>query len=293
VLVLPGAWQGPQAYGRALGPDGLRRVRSWVNDGGTLVASGSAAAFVADTTSGLGSVHLRRQMLVDIATRTARTAAPPSPGTSTPGTSPAGGVRQRGDIVPEDFRSAALRWAKRPGPMDGLIGGGLPALVRAQPLWAWAAGKPRAELEQEDVRERLFQPRGSLLRVNLDSQHWLSAGCAVMAGVPAAPLAERAPGEWLVARVDGEYALVAQAPTAVVGAFATEDSLRLSGLLWPEARERWAQTAFLTREPVGRGQVVLIDADPCQRGTLAATRRAFLNAVLLGPGLGTTRRWTW
>ncbi len=291
VLVMPGAWRGPQDYARELGPDGLRRLRSWVNDGGTLVASGSAAAFVADSTSGLGSVCLRRQMLAEIAARTARVSPPPA--AATPGGPAPIAGRARGDIVPADFHSPALRWARRPGPMDGLLGEGLPALARAQPLWAWATGKPRAELEQEDVRQRLFQPRGALLRVSLDAQHWLSAGCAVMTGMSAAPLAGHAPGEWVAARVDGEYALVARNPAAVVGAYAPEDSLRLSGLLWPEARERWAQTAYLTRESVGRGQVILFDADPCQRGTLEATRRAFLNAVLLGPGLGTTRRWTW
>jgi hypothetical protein len=290
VLVLPSAWGGPEGFGRALGPEGLRRLRSWVYDGGTLVASGSAAAFVADTSSDLGSVHLRRQMLAEIAARAARLSAP---GPAAPGSPAPTAARSRGDILPADFTGTALRWAKRPGPMDGLVGNGLPALVRAQPMWAWAVGKTRAEIEQEDVRQRLFRPSGALLRVNLDPEHWLSAGCAVMTGLPGAPLATHAPGEWVGARIDGEYALVAEAPVAVVGAFATEDSLRLSGLLWPEARERWAQTAYLTREPVGRGQIILFDADPCQRGTLEATERAFLNAVLLGPGLGTIRRWTW
>jgi len=290
-LVMLSAWQGPQGYARELGADGLRRLRSWVNDGGTLVASGSAAAFVADTSSGLGNVHLRRQMLAEIAARASRL-SPASAGATPGGSIPSTGG-PRGDIAPADFHRPTLRWAKRPGPMDGLIDRGLPALVRAQPLWAWAAGKSRAELDEEDVRQRLFQPRGALLRVNLDSQHWLTAGCAVMTGVPDAPLVQHAPGEWVAARIDGEYALVAQNPSAVVGAFAPEDSLRLSGLLWPEARERWAQTAYLTREPVGRGQVILFSADPCQRGALEATERAFLNAVLLGPGLGTTRRWPW
>lgn len=177
--------------------------------------------------------------------------------------------------------------------MDGLLAGGVTAVRRAEPLWSWAAGKPRGELELEDARLRLYQPRGAILRVSLDPEHWLGAGCAVMTGVPNAPLADDAPGEWIAARIATEYALIAEKPAAVVGAFASEDSLRLSGLLWPEARERWAQTAWLTREPVGRGQVVLFVADPCERGTLEASERAFLNAVLLGPGLGTTRRWPW
>jgi len=107
------------------------------------------------------------------------------------------------------------------------------------------------------------------------------------------PLGDEAPGEWSGARVETEYALLADPPAPVVGAFAAEDSLRLGGILWPEARERWACTAYLTREPVGRGQVILFASDPCQRGALYATQRAWLNAALLGPGLGTTRRWPW
>ncbi len=95
------------------------------------------------------------------------------------------------------------------------------------------------------------------------------------------------------AQIYTEYALVAQEPSVVVGAFATRDSLRLGGLLWPEARERWARTAYLTRERVGKGQVILFIDDLCRRGVLKATERAFLNAVLMGPGLGTAREWPW
>jgi hypothetical protein len=278
VLVLPDAWQGPGAYREAMGSEGLRRLRSWVYDGGTLIASGSGAAFVADTSSGLGTVHLRRQRLSGIAgPAPAQDEAPPP----------------RGDLLPEAFRAATLRWAKPPGVMDGLFEDGLLALRRPEPFWAWAAGRPRAEIEEEDARMRLFHARGALLRVGLDAEHWLSAGCAVLTGLPECPLAGAAPGEWLVARVYAEHALVADDPSRVVGAFASEDSLRMSGLLWPEARERLARTAYLTREPVGRGQVILFCSDPSQRGTLAATERALLNAVLLGPGLGTTRRWPW
>ncbi len=293
VLVLPSTWEEPDAYGRYLGGDGLRRLRSWVYDGGTLIASGTAAAFLADTSSGLGTVRVRRQVLTEIAARTSQvTAAVPSQDEPEAPAVPARAPR-RGDLTSETFRTEALRWAKAPGPMDGLVEGGLRSLRRPEPFWQWAAGRARAEIEREDQRMRLFHPRGSLLKVMLDDHHWLSSGCAVLSGFDAAPLAGEAPGEWLAARVYAEHALVAENPADVVGAFAPEDSLRLSGLLWPEARERWADTAYLTRERIGRGQLVLFVSDPCERGTLEASERAFLNAVMLGPGLGTTRRWPW
>lgn len=62
--------------------------------------------------------------------------------------------------------------------------------------------------------------------------------------------------------------------------------LRMSGLLWPEAAHRIANAAYLSREPVGRGQIILFAASPTSRGSQPATTRIFLNAVILGPGLG-------
>ena len=186
-----------------------------------------------------------------------------------------------------------MHWAKAPGRMDGLLGKGVKALRRPEPLWAWAAGKSQQALQEEDVRMRLFHPKGAILKVDLDEEHWLAAGCGILDGLDELPCRQAAPGAWLPARVYSEHALVAEDPSLVVGAFAAEDSLRLSGLLWPEARERWARTAYLTRERVGRGQVILFVSHPCQRGVLKATERAFLNAVLTGPGFGTTRDWPW
>jgi len=60
----------------------------------------------------------------------------------------------------------------------------------------------------------------------------------------------------------------------------------MSGLLWPEAAHRIANAAYLSREPVGRGQIILFAASPTSRGSQPATTRIFLNAVILGPGLG-------
>lgn len=290
-IVMPGHYEGPAAHAELLGAAGLRRLRAWVYDGGTLIALGSGAACVADSTSGLGTVGLRRQHLDAIAGRTAeRLSATETEQAAPPGRRAR--AYHRGDIAPGAFESEELRWAKAPGPMDGLLGEGLTAYRRPEPFWSWAAGRSLKALEQEDRRMRLYQPNGAALKVDLDAWHWLTCGCAVLARNDL-PLAREAPGEWFSARVSGEYALVASNLETVVGAFAPEDSLRLSGLLWPEARERWAQTAYLTRERVGRGQVILFLTEPCQRGTLKATERAFLNAVMLAPGMGTTRAWPW
>ncbi|NUP98171.1 MAG: hypothetical protein HUU28_18600 [Planctomycetaceae bacterium] len=62
--------------------------------------------------------------------------------------------------------------------------------------------------------------------------------------------------------------------------------VRLSGLLWPEARARLADSAYLTVERRGFGQVILFAAQPGFRGFHRGTNRLFLNAVVYGPGLG-------
>lgn len=65
--------------------------------------------------------------------------------------------------------------------------------------------------------------------------------------------------------------------------------LRMAGLLWPEASERLANSAFVTREGVGNGQVILFAADPNFRAATLGMSRVFSNAVVYGPGLGASQ----
>ena len=59
----------------------------------------------------------------------------------------------------------------------------------------------------------------------------------------------------------------------------------VSGLLWPEARHRWANTAWLTQERSGSGQIIMFATDPDVRAYFYGTRKLLLNAVLYGPGM--------
>jgi hypothetical protein len=115
------------------------------------------------------------------------------------------------------------------------------------------------------------------VRVDLDNESWLTAG-----------LPNRLP-----VLLDTDMALIARPPVRVAGRFAGADSLHLAGLLWPEGAERVARTAFLTQESRGKGQVILFAADPAFRRSLCAEERLLLNAVLLGPGLGTEHPAPW
>jgi hypothetical protein len=133
------------------------------------------------------------------------------------------------------------------------------------------------ELAYRDERARLFMPRGTFMAVDLDPEHWLSFGM----------------GRHVAALMFGSTALLARDPVVAPGRFADAEHLRLAGLLWPEARERWARTAYVTREAKGRGQIILFAGDPAFRGAQEGTQRLLMNSLLLGPGCGTVRPVEW
>jgi hypothetical protein len=62
--------------------------------------------------------------------------------------------------------------------------------------------------------------------------------------------------------------------------------VRMSGLLWPEAVQRLAHGAALTRERRGRGQVILFAVPPTFRASTLPSERLLMNAIVYGPGLG-------
>jgi hypothetical protein len=64
-------------------------------------------------------------------------------------------------------------------------------------------------------------------------------------------------------------------------------------LLWPEAKERIADTAYCTIEPQGRGQVILFACPPNFRGWFRGTARLLANAVVYGPGAGARQPAGW
>jgi hypothetical protein len=65
-------------------------------------------------------------------------------------------------------------------------------------------------------------------------------------------------------------------------------NVRMSGLVWPEASNRIANSAYLTQERYGKGQIILFSGEPNFRGSSLGTNRLWLNAVVYGSGLGTT-----
>ncbi len=111
---------------------------------------------------------------------------------------------------------------------------------------------------------------GAILKVILDTEHWLSSG------------------------TDGEIGAVVQgtrifSPIRLdegrnVGRYGEEEGLVLGGIVWDEAEPQLANKAYLIHQSVGRGQLIAFAEDPNYRAYAEATQLLFINAVLLGPG---------
>jgi hypothetical protein len=230
VIVLPSSG----SYLKVIGKSGVQNLKNWVQNGGTLIAIGSGSAFLADSLSGFSKVSLLRQSLNKL-----------------------------------DSYERALNYEKKAGKTK------LDSIAfwngKIEPLIPKKGEKTDIHiLKEQDTYRRRFMPRGAILRVNLDEEHWLNYGA----------------GSRVPALMYTSYAFLSKSPVEAAGRFSDEQNIRLSGLLWPEARNRWANTAYVTRESAGKGQIILFAGDPHYRSYFFGTRRIFLNAVFLGPGFG-------
>jgi hypothetical protein len=244
VLILPSNWGGPSGLKARIGDAGSKNLKKWIRAGGTLIAEGNAAYFCADSTTGLSAARERGAVLGKLA----------------------------------DYeRDHAEYLAARTATVDTNAvwkGTGAPAAAEE----AKPDGKPDLdELKRKDKWARRFQPRGVIMRLNLDPEHWLTFGTGGRAS----------------ALIWSGDALMAKSPLAVPARIAKASDMRMSGLLWPEARDRWENTAYATRESMGKGQVILFADAPYFRAYFHGTKRLLLNAVLLGPGMGTRQKAPW
>lgn len=242
VMILPSG--SSASLSRLLGKSGIQKIRTWLEMGGTLIAEGEGAEFVADTASGLSAVRLRQQALKDLPLYAMAVDLERKAGT--PG-----------------IDSVSL-WGKKKIPPDSLVA-------------TKTVSQDEKLLALQDERGRRFAPQGAILQVTLDPEHWLAFGMK-----PSVPV-----------MVASSSAFLSREPVQTPARFSDAEHLRLSGLLWPEAKQRLALTAYATREGKGRGQIILFEGEPVFRGGFRGSERLFLNAILLGPGFGTAREVDW
>ena len=133
---------------------------------------------------------------------------------------------------------------------------------------AGAIARLDSDPERADRLAMRYMPGGAILRARANPRAWLAYGANETLPVPFA----------------GRRVLLSTGEVPV--RLEPAERVRLAGLVWPEARERLADGAWLARESLGAGQVILFAHNPVFRGSWKGTARLFGNAVVLGPGLG-------
>jgi len=149
------------------------------------------------------------------------------------------------------------------------------------------------ERKRRDDWQRLFMPSGALVGLRADTDHWLNGGgndvlTALFSNSPV--MMARLPVEvplrvGVYEESEAEARLIGWAPVPK----GQDLRVRAGGLLWPEARDRIASGAYVTRESVGRGQVILFAHAPAFRAAQVGAMRVLENALILGPGLGSSQ----
>lgn len=278
------------------GRDGLKdrmeALRSWVQAGGTLVAMGSSAGALAKDPGGIGSIRLLPAILAK----------------------------------PEPFHQAVIReWEGRTTAVeiDKVWAFTAPAGDNAPKIPWLGAGVPRAkgedkpsedELKRRDDWRKIFMPQGAVLAGRVDDRSWLTAGCGdyvpvlyrgdnvlmvppgvqapvrlgYFAPAPPAPPKPAKPADEAGKdkKDDAKKDETKPPPGWTIAPPGFELRLRMSGLLWPEAAERIANSAYVARESVEAGQIILFASGPNFRAATLGTMRIFHNAVVCGPGMG-------
>lgn len=250
----------PSGAGKAL-TDASGIIRAWIESGGTLIAIGSSGFAIARD-EGLSAARVLENVLDGL----------------------------------DEYEIAVLReWAADADVFD------------AEAMWSHgvSSGEPSypwddvdldrgsaEEVARRDEWQRQFMPPGTILAARTDDEHWLTVGCGPVlpvlfgsTGVLMAKGEVEAPIRYGVLEDDEAAEEARRAGWCTIPA-GKELRLRMSGLLWPEAAHRIANAAAVTREGVGRGQIILFADAPTFRAASLGTTRVFLNAAIYGPGMG-------
>ena len=266
VLVLPHRYKGE------LSADELSALRTWVEAGGTLVAiQGSVPALVSESAE-LSSVRLISDTFAD----------------------------------PDKYDLSLRReWLARSDVLQDSEQ--LQAHVVAREVsYPWGEkdkdGNEKA-LKKKDDWQAVFMPQGAMLAGQVDQKHWLTFGATETLPVlyGDAPVLMSDDGSSAAVRMGVLEPVSSSGWSSLIFENDSENwklgwatipagqdiQLRMSGLLWPEAGQRIANSAYLTRESRGHGQIILFAGQPVYRGATLGTNRLLLNALIYGPGMGT------
>lgn len=250
VIILPDG--SPDRYFAAFGKGGIETLRGWAQRGGTLVCVKGGAVFAA-----LKDVNLTSSRLVGSDEddqkgqgREETEAQPaPTPQAETPARERATNRRGRqrtGQTATEQQREEANQTEKLEG-----------APPELPPI---ASPSARPGVVPEAVP-------GAIMRATLDRTTYLTYGYDETQ---------------LPVLVNSGYFFrpSKEGTNAVVFSPDENQTLHLSGFVWPNTERLLRGTAYVMDEPVGRGHVVLFAEDPSFRGIWRTTLRLFFNSIL-------------
>ncbi len=271
VLVLPHRYEGESSTGE-LTVGELTVLKAWVEAGGTLIAIDGSVPALVEKGADMSKVRLISDAFEDLG---------------------------KYDL---SLQREWLAKSDRLEDPDQLRAHTVPREV-SYPWGEKDQGADEKMLKKQDDWQALFMPRGSMLAGQVDQKHWLTFGSsgslpilygdnpvlmsddASRAAVRMGVLEPASPSGWnSLLSIDSEKNWKLGWATIPAG---QDILLRMSGLLWPEAAQRIANSAYLTREPKGHGQIILFAAQPVFRGATLGTNRLLLNAMVYGPGMGT------
>ena len=167
--------------------------------------------------------------------------------------------------------------------------------VDTEIIYPWEtsdAAYSKEQLEMRDSWQSTLMPSGAIVSARIDKDHWLTFGAENVLPVLYGnyPILMTG-GNSLAALRIGELIPNKNSETKTINwsqiPSGYDLNVRMSGLVWPEASQRIANSAYLTREKIGKGQIILFSGEPNFRGSARGTNRLWLNAVIYGSGLGT------
>jgi len=170
--------------------------------------------------------------------------------------------------------TALLKDGKPDVPVSGAAGSGGSGPSSASAGSSGGGAKDAAAFDYDKAiqpdRERPASQPGAILRVTLETDHWLTAGS----------------DEETQVMIEGQrvFAPIKLNIGRNVGIYAKKDRLIASGLVWPDTQDLLVQKAFLMHQPFGQGHVIAFAEEPNYRAYSEASMLLFMNAVLLGPG---------
>ncbi|WP_371193220.1 M14 family metallopeptidase [Glaciecola sp. SC05] len=244
----------------SLNQSSQKALAEWVKQGGTLITHDNASAIIAKMED-FSSVKIVDEIFADA----------------------------------EDFDIALQRrlLAMQPYSVSEAL---TTSLLNTDVAYPWDNKPDRLDedaLKQRNEWQKLFMPAGAMAVGHADQEHWLTFGVTEQLPVLYADQSVLVTPQGAESVVSiGVYTDNEEAKNdSALGWYSIPDGkelhVRMSGLIWPEAAQRIANSSYLTRESIGKGQLIMFSGQPNFRGATRGTNRLLLNAIVYGGGFGT------